>query len=85
MLLHGPPELLFCLIKIRGEASLHVLPELVFSGPKTGSGGRPTSWNKECFIKWFFHLLEVLALQKGSRMLFCKFLRTLPQGCTIVS
>ena len=38
-------------IKIRVEASLHCLPKLVFSGPRTGSGGSSSSWSEECFIK----------------------------------
>lgn len=32
--------------------------------PQTGSGGPPSSWNEECFIKQLFHLLGVLILQK---------------------
>ena len=62
------------------EASLHCLSKLVFSGPRTGSGG-PPSWNEKSFIKWFFHLLGTSVLQKGSKTLFCIFLKEEPERC----
>ena len=37
-------------IKIKVEEMLHRFSKLVFSGPRTGSGG-PPFWNEECSIK----------------------------------
>ena len=63
------------------EASLHCLSKLVFSGPQDWFWGPPSSLNEECLIKLFFHLLGVLVLQKGSKMLFCIFLAQEPGAC----
>ena len=57
---------------------MHCLSKLVFGGLRTGSGGPPSSWNEECFIKQFFHLLGVLILQRGSNILLCIFLKEEP-------
>ena len=37
-------------MRISVDASLHSSSELVFSGPRTGSVGHPSFWDKECFI-----------------------------------
>ena len=58
-----------------------LLSKLVLSGPRTGSGGPPSSWNKERFIKQFLHLLRVLILQKSSEILLCIFLEEKPGLC----
>ena len=44
----------------------------MFSGPRTGSRGPPSQ--EEYFTKKFFHLLGVLVLQKGLKILSCVFL-----------
>ena len=38
-------------IRSRVEASGHCLLKLVFSGPRTGAGGPPSSLNEEGFVK----------------------------------
>ena len=72
----------------QGRGKLVSFSKLAFNGPRTGSGGPPSSKNEECFIKQFFHLLGDLVVQKGSKILLCIFLEEEPglsQGCTIVS
>ena len=37
--------------KDRVGVSLHFSSKPVFSGPRTGSGGPPSSWNEDYYIK----------------------------------
>ena len=48
---------------------MHCLSEQVFSGPRTGSGGPPSSRNEDCSTKKFFHLLGVWFCRK--RLTYC--------------
>ena len=67
--------------RIRVEASLHCLSKLVFSGPQDWF------WWSSFFPEWrmlhqvVFHLLGVLVLQKGSKILLCIFLKEEPGPC----
>ena len=69
------------------EASLHCFSELVFSGPRTGSGGPPSSRNEDASsssssICWGFSFCG-----KAQRHCYAHSLRRnqdLPQGCTVV-
>ena len=68
---------------------MHCLSKLVFSGPRMGSGGPPSSRNEELlhqgvlpFVRGFSSAERlqdiVIYIPSGG-------IRTLPQGCTIVS
>ena len=67
-------------IRIRVEASLHCFSRLVFNGPGTGSGGPPFFRMKNQVVN-IFHMLEVLAGQKGSKILLCIFLEEKAGPC----
>ena len=65
--------------KDQGRGKLATFSKL-FSGPRTGSGGPPSSQNEECVIKDFYSL-AVLVLQKGSNILLCIFVEEEPEPC----
>ena len=46
--------------------------------PRIGSGGPPSIWNEVLKV---FHLLGVLVLQKGAKILSCIFLEEDPGPC----
>ena len=73
-------------MRIGGEARLLCFSELVCSGPRTGSGGPPSSRAK-MLPQAVLPFGGVLVVQKGSRYCLCVFLQEglgPAPGCRVV-